>query len=287
MTFATIFVFIPLFVHSTELIYPDDDYPDGEPEIFAEGFISKKNQNEFRMSISADGSQYFYSIFDKKQNNYSILHTVYDDNRWSDPQPLKLTTLGDFEPFLTKNGNRLYFSSNRKPAKNRQDSNIWRLDKIKDKWSSPKSLPFNTKDSEWVASETLSGNIYFARFDSQDKADIYVYAAADQLNKKGRNLTAINTIDANEFEPFIDPLERFMLFSSNRDKVSKVISLYISLNNNGIWSKPVNLGNKINNGSGVYSPTLSHDGKYLFFNRNGDFYWVDFLKTLKALNIVF
>ena len=274
------------FTHSAELTYPDKRYPNEEPEVFAEGFISKQDQNEFRMSVSADGSQYFYSIFDKRQNNYLILHTIYHNNRWSDPQPFKLTTLGDFEPFLTQNGNRFYFSSNRKPAKNRQDSNIWKIEKHKNKWSSPQSLPFNTSDSEWVASETLSGNIYFARFDAQDKADIYVYENTDQHNKIGRNLTTINTIDFNEFEPYVDPLERFMLFSSNRDEVGKVINLYISVNKKGIWGKPVNLGNKINNGSNVYSPTISPDGKYLFFNRDGDFYWVDFLKTIKTLKIV-
>ncbi|MFH1942199.1 MAG: hypothetical protein ABIL68_08835 [bacterium] len=55
--------------------------------------------------------------------------------------------------------------------------------------------------------------------------------------------------------------------------------LYICFNlKDGSWSEPVNLGPKINLSGHERFPSITPDGKYLFFLRvsNGsDFYWVD------------
>jgi hypothetical protein len=42
------------------------------------------------------------------------------------------------------------------------------------------------------------------------------------------------------------------------------LTLYISYNRNGVWTKPTNLGNKINSEGNEYSPAISPDGKYFF-----------------------
>ena len=47
--------------------------------------------------------------------------------------------------------------------------------------------------------------------------------------------------------------------------------LYISYNRNGAWSKPVNLGDKINSAGNEYSPTISPDGKYFFWTSTRSF----------------
>lgn len=41
--------------------------------------------------------------------------------------------------------------------------------------------------------------------------------------------------------------------------------LYISYNRNGVWTKPVNLGDKINSSGNEYSPTISPGGRYFFW----------------------
>ncbi len=57
-------------------------------------------------------------------------------------------------------------------------------------------------------------------------------------------------------------------------------------NNNGHWTFPINMGNKINSEAGERFPIVSPDGKYLFFMRQTetqDFYWVstELIKQLK------
>ncbi len=74
--------------------------------------------------------------------------------------------------------------------------------------------------------------------------------------------------------------------------------LYISFrNDNGLWTKPKNLGRTINSAAKDEYPYISPDGKYLFFNINrpsalnknkipdgpGNIYWVNanFIDKLK------
>ena len=47
--------------------------------------------------------------------------------------------------------------------------------------------------------------------------------------------------------------------------------LYISYNRNGEWTKPENLGDKINSKGNEYSPTISRDGKYFFWTSTRGF----------------
>jgi len=47
--------------------------------------------------------------------------------------------------------------------------------------------------------------------------------------------------------------------------------LYISYNREGVWTKPANLGDKINSSGNEYSPTISPDGKYFFWTSTRGF----------------
>ena len=63
--------------------------------------------------------------------------------------------------------------------------------------------------------------------------------------------------------------------------------LYISFNKNGVWTKPFNLGPKINTDKTEMAASVSPDGNYLFFHRGegneGDIYWVDFRPIKEAM----
>ena len=52
--------------------------------------------------------------------------------------------------------------------------------------------------------------------------------------------------------------------------------LYVSFKNeNGDWANAINMSPVINTKEHEEYPIVSADGKYLFFVRNGDVYWVD------------
>src|SRR6186713_2131449 len=77
-------------------------------------------------------------------------------------------------------------------------------------------------------------------------------------------------------DPLIAPDESFLIFHSNRpggfgikDKDVNVIhcDLYISFNEAGKWTKPINMGDQINTTGIEMAPALTPDGKYFLFTR--------------------
>ena len=88
---------------------------------------------------------------------------------------------------------------------------------------------------------------------------------------------AINTTES-ESNPFIDPEERYLIFSRRRS--SGFTDLFISYKRpNGLWTKARSMGRRINTGSHELCANVSRDGQYLFFlsPRSGQdkIYWVD------------
>ena len=59
------------------------------------------------------------------------------------------------------------------------------------------------------------------------------------------------------------------VFSADSYSTVGVEDLYVSILQSGKWSEPKNLGNKINTVFQELSPSLSADGRYLFFASNG------------------
>ena len=50
---------------------------------------------------------------------------------------------------------------------------------------------------------------------------------------------------------------------------------YITFRNfDGTWGDALHMGDVVNNETNNICPSLSHDGKYLFFTSNNDIYWV-------------
>ena len=91
-----------------------------------------------------------------------------------------------------------------------------------------------------------------------------------------------NSVNSNASENFayIAPDESFIIFHSTRpENYSRGNNLYICFRKKDrTWTKAINMGKEINSIS-CNAPSLSKDGKYLFFNRSKnsivDFYWVD------------
>lgn len=102
--------------------------------------------------------------------------------------------------------------------------------------------------------------------------DIYRSRLVNGKYIEAENLgDAINT-QFNEFEPLIAPDESFLIFmTGGRPDARGGFDLYISYNRNGAWTKPANLGDRINSKGNEYSPTISRDSKYFFWTSTRGF----------------
>lgn len=250
----------------------DSQFPKDTPQIFAPGIISNGLANR-DMAISADWSEVYYSLQHNNGQLSTILTCREENGKWTSPEIVSFSgRYNDLEPAFSPDGMRLYFSSNRPlqgagPAK---DYDIWFVTRLKNGWSEPQNpgTPVNSSKDEFYPSLARSGNIYFTREIEGAKEDIVVCRFANSNYQEVASLSeAINT-KGYEFNAFIDPDEKFILFSSYQraDDVGHG-DLYASRQNEkGEWLPAKHLF--INSIGLDYCPYVSPDGKYLFFTSN-------------------
>jgi hypothetical protein len=76
--------------------------------------------------------------------------------------------------------------------------------------------------------------------------------------------------------PFISPGEDYLLFDCQRDGgFGGEGDIYVAFRDkSGTWGDAYNLGAEVN-GIGVeFCASVSPDGKYIFYTKNRDIYWV-------------
>ena len=103
--------------------------------------------------------------------------------KWSEPKLVPFTSKHrDIEPFLSSDGLKLYFASNRPlhdSISTSKDYDIWYVERknSNEEWSSPINLgkPVNTSSDEFYPSVAANCNLYFTSegLDSLGKDDIF------------------------------------------------------------------------------------------------------------------
>ena len=84
--------------------------------------------------------------------------------------------------------------------------------------------------------------------------------------------------------PFISPDGSWLIWDSEREGGYGDSDLYISFKQqDGTWGDAINLGDQVNTSTWEAGAYVTPDGKYLFFNRHEDIYWVDasFIEELR------
>ena len=261
--------------------------PGIEPELFASGIISTDGAQHCFPAISPDGKEIYWMqiIFENKRPRGEIHYMEEIDGSWTKPEVAAFSGIyNDQAPVFSHNGNRLYFSSSR-PGGFGQKTNIWFIEKIDSKCSEPQNLgsPPNTDVGATQPSFTLDGSVYFVgSYDStQWKTAIYRSRYINGQYQKPELLDYPIRTEFADIYPYIAPDESFLIFGSTRPGGNSVESdLYLSFRDSSDnWSNPIHLDKSINNGKSVSFPFITHDGKYLLFNRFDDgtdkFHWVD------------
>lgn len=253
------------------------DKPLSEPAIFAEGIVSTGDFDS-HPAFTPDGKTLYFLRSTPDFNLWTILVSRFEKGRWRTPEIAPFSgQYSDADPFITSDGSRFYFISNRPVAgKAKPDLDIWVMEKTAAGWSEPKNVgsPINSPGSEWYPTVAANGTIYFGsdREGGKGRTDIYRSRLVNGTYTEVENLgDAINT-QFNEFEPLIAPDESFLIFmAGGRADGRGGFDLYISYNRDGAWTKPANLGDKINSSGNEYSPTISPDGKYFFWTSTRGF----------------
>ena len=262
-----IFVFIFLL---TACI--DSSAQNSKPKMFAEGIISTGDYETHPAFSPTGDTLYFLKCLSDAQF-CSIAVSYKRNNNWSAPEIVPFSgKYIDADPFVTKDGNAIYFVSNRplhEGEQTKQDWDIWKVQRTTSGWSETVCLdsPLNSAGNEFFPTMADNGDLYFGsdRTGGKGRADIYVSKFINNQYVQPVNLgDSINTPD-NEYEPFIAPDESYLIFMATYPNGIAHADFYISYNKNGVWSKAEKLPEPINSYATEWGGKVTRDGKYFFF----------------------
>ena len=154
--------------------------------------------------------------------------------------------------------------------------------KIGSRWMDPQNLPGKVNTFHWETQPSLSADgktLYFIRGvydrDRNKQQDIYrAFLQDDGTWSEAERLPDIINTPMREESVCIHPDGRTLYFSSNGHPGFGGLDLFMSrMDDNGNWSRPVNLGYPINTQFDENSLLVSADGEIAFFasDRKGGF----------------
>jgi Tol biopolymer transport system component len=206
------------------------------------------------------------------------------NGKWSEPQITNFSKLSGAEFTMSPDGKRIYFLSYRPISKssNRLEKkpSIWVTQKQAGTWEEPILLDKPLCDMGYVC-EAKNRNLYFFSYELAKfgKADIFMASYENGKYSKPISLGPNINSEFYDVDPYIAPDESYLIFSSSRNPSG----LYISFKNElGKWTPARYLGDKINKdkGDGVICPSITPDGKYLFFTCNPELFNVNDFKNI-------
>jgi hypothetical protein len=231
------------------------------PELVKKGFFSE-----------------LYYTLQSPETGFSVIMVSYYKKSWSFPVVASFSGMyNDLEPFITPDGQWLYFSSDRPlPGGSKQGFDIWRSKREGNKWGTPENLgsTINTSGNEFYPSLNSNGDIYFTaeRKDGIGKEDIYI----SRKNKSGFEKaipldTSVNST-TYEFNAWIAPNDSLIIFSSygRKDDLGRGDLYMAKKGKNGNWQKAVHMPVGINSKWLDYCPFIDAVGNFYFTSNRID-----------------
>lgn len=274
--------------------------PGNTSQVFMDGIICTIDNPEMCAAFTADGKEFYFNR--RYKDRWTIFVTREVDGKWSTPKHITFSsTYTDRDFTMSPDGQRIYFGSNRplrEGEKLQKSLDIYVTSRGENRtWEEPTNLgkPINTPGfGQNYPSVSNNGNLYFfsCRNDGLGGCEIYMSQFSEGRYLAPVNLGPAVNSEKNDWDAFIAPDESYIIFSSqNREDTLGKQDLYISYKKEGIWTKALNMGRKVNSYSDEICPSLSLDGKYLFFTsrRRGeaDIYWISskIIQELKPVDL--
>lgn len=282
--------------------------PGDKAELFAPGIVSTGNFEHSSPVFSPDLTEVYWSTI-IEENKVTVLRPTYYmkmvNGVWTEPE---IPTFGKKfpcceNPFITPDGKKLFFTANKTIPPEIAD--IFYVDRSGNGWGEPVRLgePINTTDRyEGCVSVSANGTIFYNAdyTDTPTKSGLYFSRLQSGKYQKPVYMDAGINVKEVDWTCYIAPDESYFIFCSFREGGFGSGDLYICFRQkNGSWSKPLNMGDKINTNLNERFPNVTPDGKYLFFNSTkkirgaasdspgngyGDMYWIS-AKIIDELKI--
>lgn len=273
--------------------------PGAEPAKFWPDVLAVERCPHGQLAFSPDGTGVFWSAITRPGPEQTIYYSAFDGQAFSKPVIAPFAAAkGNGGPAFSPDGMRLYFNAELPPAEGSSAPRtaICYVERAASGWTRPVPIAATVDDrmTKGQVSVARNGNIYFtARVLTERTPGIWMCRYVDGRYGPPEKLAGPIADVPFLVDPWVDPDERFLLVSCPPPSGPPTLTdIGICLRQpDGSWGAPARLGGAVNTEAFERFPSLSRDGKCLFFIRSvgtqfvGDqahFYWVD-ARTLEEL----
>jgi len=247
--------------------------PGLQAQPFAPGLISLQGRYEFAVSFSPAGDELLFTE-QVPEELVSVYYSRVEEGAWTEPAPVRLSDGArseEMEAFFAPDGKRIFFA----PYDEGMDVRIWSLEVGPDGWRNPRELPSPVADDPaFYPTMSNSGTLYYTNLAARK-----VYRA--ELDDVSVSMVEDAGLDFGG-HAFIAPDESFVLLDARQPDSLGGSDIYVAFRlPDGSWERPHHLGAEVNSSFDETCPSLSADGRYLFFSRYNepdevsDIYWID------------
>jgi ankyrin repeat protein len=246
--------------------------PGPEPRLFAPGIVSTE-EHETNVTFTPDGREICFSRINADQTRRWLLITRLDGDRWTVPQPVPFAAGGaEFEGAYSVDGRRLIFSSDRPLAPGgspKRDMDLWVVERAGSGWGEPRNLgpAVNGPSNEYMPSVDREGNLFFERHGlNMARWRDGSYLPAEKIVPGITNVTNLG-------HPFVARDGSYLIYDARNPGSAKGL-LFISYRlKDGAWSQGIRVFPGHEGREYESCPTVSPDGRFLFYGRDHDIYW--------------
>jgi tetratricopeptide (TPR) repeat protein len=268
--------------NETEDAYFGQKPPEMSAEIFAPGIVSVDGRYEYGVSFSPDLEEIYFTG-KRKGESESVYFSKLIGKKWTTPEKANLTKgekRAEMEAFVNLSGEKIYFT-----AYDSRDVKIWCASRSGNWWDNAIELdsPIND-DIVFYSNEAKNGDLYYKNV-SKDK----LYYAP---GKNGKFPETFEVGIEYGSHGFVSPSQDFILIDAKKENdKTKDKDIHVCFKKkNGAWTKPINLGSEVNSDFNETCPSITPDGKYIFFSRYNEegglpnIYWAS-AKIIEKLRI--
>ncbi len=266
--------------------YVDANVPGKTVRVFAPGIVSQaRGEGSYaeRPIFSPDFRECFFDVSDYKNRRFTSYFVRYEHGHWSKPEPAFFSKLGGVQAAFGAGGKTLFFFIAPSPTDSKTVG-IWTAQRDKHGWSKPEFLPapINEGSDNRFVSISGNGNVYYLC--ATDKPGRFGVCRAKPENGIYKSVERIGMLQSSERvvmgDFFVAPDEQYIIiYSTLPDNLGQGDLSITFRRSDGTWSDPRNLGPAVNTSGYDFAPSISPDGRYIFFTRDhgdktGDVYWI-------------
>lgn len=237
------------------------------PTVFAPDVINAPGGVDC-LTFTPDGNTVY---FDREaKGSVTIMESHRIGGHWSTPQAASFSgTWMDHDPVVAPDGSYLVFTSNR-PAvaggKPIRWGHLWRVDRRGDGWAAPVRFPdaVNATTHTFAPAIAANGDVYYQQ-SNPPQQDFQLYRTQYRNGQYlAPTLVELGDAQAHKLDPAIAPDGSFIVFDADYAGKDQPDHLYIAFRDGDHWSKPVDMGDALDQ----YQPWGSHlspDHRTLYF----------------------